>query len=302
MRGWVLPVMRRRFPVAAAAALLLIAGCGGSSTVGPTPPPTPGEAVLVGAGDIALCSDLAPAEATAKLLDTIYATVFTAGDNVQGVGTIEEYRECFEPTWGRHKGHMQPAPGNHDYATAGGAAYFDYFSGLAGSPGASYYSYRLGSWHILALDSNIAISAGSPQLRWLARDLNEAQTECTLAYFHHPLFSSGPNGPTPAVQDLWRVLHSYGVDVVVCGHDHLYERFRLQNPDGQLDSAGGIRQFVVGTGGAPLYQAVRPAANSDVRASVHGVLKLTLRYGAYDWEFVPVAGQSFRDSGTGACH
>jgi 3',5'-cyclic AMP phosphodiesterase CpdA len=294
--------MRRLAVFAAGAAIVAVARCGGNTATGPSPPPAAGESVLVGAGDIALCSALAPAEATAKLLDAIPGTVFTAGDNVQAVGAMEEFRQCFDPTWGRHKTRMQPSPGNHDYATAGGAAYFEYFGGIAGSPGASYYSYDLGSWHIISLDSNIAAGPGSPQLEWLAKDLKTAWTQCTLAYFHHPLFTSGPNGPNVAVQDMWRVLYARGVDVIVNGHDHLYERFRLQDPDGQPDSAHGIREFIAGTGGAPLYQAVRVAANSEVRASVHGVLKLILRNGTYDWVFVSVAGQPFRDSGTDACH
>ena len=301
MRGWVLPVMRRRFPLAAAAALLLIAGCGGSSTVGPTPLPPPGEVVLVGAGDIAFCSDLAPAEATAKLLDGTSGTIFTAGDNVQGAGSLSDYRDCFAPTWGRHIQRIRPSPGNHDYDTAGGSPYYSYFGSNAGSD-LGYYSYDLGTWHIISLNSNIAAGPGSPQFDWLATDLTQTGAPCTLAYWHHPLFSSGQNGATLSMQSVWHLLYAYGVDVVLNGHDHVYERFGPQDANGVADAAHGIRQFTVGTGGAPLYPFVRVSANSEVRGRAHGILKLTLRSGSYGWEFMPVAGQSLHDAGSAVCH
>ena len=292
--------MKRLFPLVAV--LLSVARCGGNTPTGPTPAPPITDAVLVGAGDIALCADLAPAEATAKLLDAIPGSVYTAGDNVQAVGTYEEFRDCYAPTWGRHRERTFPAPGNHDYIAAGAAPYYAYFGFRAGSPSTGYYSYTLGSWHVVVLNNYVDIGADSLQLLWLASELSQVMAPCTLAYWHEPLFSSAQNGPNPSMRELWRVLYRYGVDVVLNGHDHVYERFGPQNPDGQADPANGIRQFTAGTGGAPLYEFVRVSANSEVRAKVHGVLKLTLRSGTYDWEFVPIAGQTFRDAGSGMCH
>ena len=282
-------------------AILSLSHCGGNTPTTPTPPPVYNDAVFAGAGDIALCSALGPAEATAKLLDGIPGTVFTLGDNVQKDGTQEEFRDCYNPTWGRHRARTYPSVGNHDYGTAGAAPYFAYF-GFVAAPGTGYYSYTLGSWRLFVLNSNIDIGTGSAQLSWLTEQLSQAPEPCTLAYWHHPMFTSGPNGANPGMFPLWNVLYTYHVDVVMNGHDHLYERFAPQDPYGRADPARGVRQFTAGSGGAPLYPVVAVAANSEVRASVHGVLKLTLRSGTYDWEFVPVAGQTFRDTGSTACH
>ncbi len=282
--------------------LLSVARCGGDTPTSPTSAPATIDGVLVGAGDIALCSALAPAEATATLLDTIEGSVFTAGDNVQAVGADEEFRNCFDPTWGRHRDRTHPAPGNHDYMAAGAAPYYAYFGSAAGTPDVGYYSYNIATWHVVVLNNYVDIGSGSLQLAWLARDLERSTAPCTIAYWHEPLFSSAQNGPNPGMTDLWRVLHTHGVDVVMNGHDHVYERFAPQDPDGHADPLRGIRQFIVGTGGAPLYGFVRVSANSEIRARAHGVLKLTLRTGMYNWEFVPVAGETFRDFGSGACH
>jgi hypothetical protein len=259
-------------------------------------------AVFVGAGDIAACGSSAD-EATATLLDGISGTVFTAGDNAYESGTASEYTNCYAPSWGRHKTRTRPVPGNHEYATLGASGYFGYFGSIAGDPAKGYYSYDLGPWHIIALNSNFAMNAGSPQEQWLRADLAANSTMCTLAYWHHPRFSSGPHGSAPFSQPLWQALYDFGADVVIVGHDHTYERFAPQTPTGTVDMSRGVRQFVVGTGGAGLYAWATIAANSEVRNNTtKGVLKLTLRTDRYEWQFVPVAGSSFTDSGSASCH
>lgn len=288
----------------AAAVLLFIGACGDdgrpASPVAPTPVPS-GPAVLLGAGDIAECG-VPGSEATALLLDAIPGTVFTAGDNVYYQGTMDEFLRCYAPTWGRHKARTRPIAGNHDYGVPGASAYYSYF-GAAAAPGApGYYSYDIGAWRVIALNSNIPIDAASPQLAWLRGELSARRSTCTLALVHHPLFTSGQNGPDARLRPLWEVLYAEGVEIVISGHDHHYERFAPQDPAGRTDMARGVRQFVAGTGGVHLYPVGAPRANSEVRASVWGVLKFTLHGAAYDWEFVPVAGQAFRDAGTTPCH
>jgi len=289
-------------------------GCGGGNALGPTSPtakgsgsagpgagaaPAPDE-VLVGAGDIAQCG-IGDAEATARLLDHIPGTVFTLGDNVQGSGSAAEYANCFEPTWGRHRLRMFPTIGNHDYEGTGGGPYFAYFGDGAGPPGLGYYSYTRGAWHVVSLNSEIAAGRGSSQYEWLREDLAESESPCTLAMWHRPVFSSGPSGGSDRMRDAWRLLELFGADVVLSGHDHNYERFAPQDADGR-PTARGIRAFVVGTGGYTLYSRGAVRANSEVwNGRSWGVLKLTLKPGSYDWEFVPVAGQSFRDFGTASC-
>jgi hypothetical protein len=267
-----------------------------------------GDPVLVGAGDITHCNRNKD-EATAELLDNIDGTVFTVGDNAYPDGTLAEFKDCYEPTWGRHKDRTRPAVGNHDYRTDGAAGYFTYF-GAAASPldtnctsnCKGYYSYNLGDWHIIVLNSEIDHSAGSPQEQWLRADLAADQSLCTLAYWHRARFSSGKHGTRRSLHAFWQALYDYGADVVLSGHDHLYERFALQNPSGQADPNRGIRQFVVGTGGAKTYQFSTIRANSEVRNNTAwGVLKLTLHSTSYDWEFVSVAGQSFTDAGSANC-
>lgn len=263
--------------------------------------------VMVGAGDIAKCSSSAD-EATAKLLDSIPGTVFTVGDNAYPSGTAAEFRDCYAPSWGRHKARTRPAPGNHEYETAGASGYFGYFGAVAGDPAKGYYSYDRGEWHVVALNSNCKEVGGcgstSPMVAWLKRDLAANPTKCTLAYFHHPRFSSGgDHGNQPVVRPIWKTLYAANADVVVGAHDHDYERFALQRPDGTRDRERGIRQFVVGTGGGTQrgFGKVRP--NSQARkAGTPGVLKLTLNPGSYEWEFVPVAGKTFTDSGSTSCH
>lgn len=257
--------------------------------------------VLVGAGDIAECGSTGAA-ATAGVLDTIDGTVFTVGDHAYRAGTTEEFRNCYDPTWGRHKARTRPASGNHEYRSTDGAPYYAYFGERAGEPGKGYYSYDLGAWHIVALNSNIAVEAGSAQGQWLRADLAAHNTTCTLAYWHVPLFSSGHHGDTPAMRAFWRVLYEFGVDVIVNGHDHDYERFTPQDPDGKADATRGIREFVVGTGGAHLRKIHGQHVNSEIcDASTWGELKLTLHPTSYEWEFIPVTSGAFHDAGSAEC-
>jgi acid phosphatase type 7 len=276
--------------------------CGGNG-IGPTPPggggPGTGVAVLAGAGDIGMCGSSGP-EATAKLLDGIDGFVFTAGDNAYFQGTVQQFRDCYDPSWGRHKARTRPAPGNHEYESPGAAPYFAYFGSNAGPAGLGYYSFEAADWHVVSLNSNVPMGPGSAQLSWLRDDLNARRTPCMAAIFHHPLFTVGPNGPMPETREFWRVLYDAGVDIVINGHDHLYQRFSPQNPDGLSDPQRGIREFVVGTGGAELYKFSRSQANIETYVSIFGVLKLTLRSGSYDWQFLAIDG-SIPDSGHDVC-
>jgi len=289
--------------LAAAGALLGLLGCGSSAPpTGPTPSTQPSgtTAVLAGAGDIAVCG-VPGAAATASLLDGISGTVFTAGDNVYDNGTADEFLRCYDPTWGRHRSRTRAAPGNHDYGSPGAGPYFTYFGTAAGTPGLGYYSFDAGAWHVVSLNSNIAADEGSPQYAWLGADLSRHSTRCLAAIWHHPLYSSSQNGPQPMMRAVWTLLQQFGAEFVVSGHDHVYERFGPQDASGH-SVANGIRQFVVGTGGAPLYSfgATQPA--SEARSAGWGVIKFTLYDGSYFWEFIPAAGSSFSDSGSDVCH
>lgn len=264
------------------------------------------EAVLVGAGDIAICGEEG-SQYTAALLDQIPGTVFTAGDNSNEEGTAVQYQMCFGPAWGRHKDRIYPAAGNHDLLTSQGAPYYAYFGERAGQPGEGYYSYDLGQWHIIVLNSVCEYAGGcgedSPQMEWLRKDLQAHQNLCTLAIWHYPLFTSGTRGGNEVVRPFWKALYEAGADVIINGHDHHYERFAPLNPDGQPDPERGIRQFIVGTGGAGLRGIGEVAANSEKRILyTYGVLKMVLKGNGYYWEFVPVAGMGATDSGSGVCH
>lgn len=271
-------------------------------------PASAADPVLVGAGDIADCARSGD-EATAKLLDAIPGTVFTTGDNVYKSGTAAEFAECYAPSWGRHKARTRPAVGDHDYGTAGAAPYFRYFGAAAGDPKKGYYSYELGAWHIVVANSQCeqvgGCGADSPQGRWLRADLAAHPARCTLAYFHHPRFSSITTSTQPnrRTLPLWQALYAAGAEVIMNGDHHAYERFAPQDPNGRRDQARGIREFIVGTGGAHphLVKQVRP--NSEARiVNTFGVLKLTLHPRSYDWQFIPARGQSSTDSGRASCH
>ena len=268
------------------------------------------DAVLVGAGDVASCDDLAGAKATAKLLDSIPGTVFVAGDLAYPDGSAEQFANCYGPTWGRHKARTRPSPGNHEFHAGGATPYFNYFGEAAGDPKKGYYSYDLGAWHVIVINSNCSdlpggCAAGSPEEQWLKQDLAQHPTACTVAYWHHPLFSSGKaHGNDPEMKPFWQDLYSANADIVINGHDHDYERFAPQDPDGKLDNARGIREFVVGSGGKNSHRVFGDTKpNSEARnADTYGVLKLTLHAKSYDWEFVSEEGKTFKDSGTGNCH
>ncbi len=271
-------------------------------TTTPSPQPPPPDPVLVGAGDIANSGP--GAKATAALLDGIEGSVFTTGDNAYDSGSPQQFASYYDPTWGRFRARTHPTPGNHEYGTRGAAGYFGYFGPAAGPPGEGYYSYDLGQWHVVALNSNVDMSPGSPEERWLRADLAAHPRPCTLAYWHHPLFTSGEaHEPSTDTRPLYQALYDAGAEVVVWGHNHQYERFAPQNPDGQADPARGLRAFVAGMGGASHYSFGLLRPNSEAHNSdTFGVLAFTLHANGYDWRFVPEAGHTYTDQGTGTCH
>jgi hypothetical protein len=283
----------------------------GATPVAPspaTPAPSPsGDPVLVGAGDIASCG-LDGDTQTAKLIEGVAGTVFTAGDNAYETGSAQEFGNCYDPTWGRFKDRTRPAAGNHDWGTPNAQGYRDYFGAAAvNDAGDTWYSYDLGTWHVIVLDANCAnvggCGADSKQGKWLAADLVAHPAFCTMAIWHQPRFSSGDeHGNDPSVGPFWDALHAAGADVVVNGHDHDYERFAPQDPQGRIDRQRGIREFVVGTGGASLRGFSKPVANSELRLSLGpGVIKFTLHAQSYDWQWIPAASQ-VTDSGSAPCH
>jgi hypothetical protein len=288
----------RRLCASAAVLCALAAACGGGPAR-PSPFVPVTSNVLVGAGDIAVCGSQGTV-GTAALLDTIAGTVFTAGDNVYERGTADEFARCYEPTWGRHKSRTRPAPGNHDYGTGSAAAYFAYFGDQAGTPGLGYYSFSIGDWHILSLNSNIPAGQGSPQYEWLRADLQDNRAACTAAIWHHPVFSSGRNGPQSVMRDTWRLLQESGAEFVVNGHDHLYERFARLDALGRPNAGGGLREFIAGTGGGPLYEFHGVSAGSEARLVTWGVLKFTLEPNGYEWQFLSLQG-GVVDSGRDIC-
>ena len=244
--------------------------------------------------------------ATANLTESLHPdAVLVLGDNQYENGTLQAYEQAYEPTWGRFKNITYPVPGNHEY-NSGGAGYYAYFGVRAGDPDKGYYSFDLGAWHLVALNSNCKAIGGcekdSPQERWLKADLAAHPAKCTLAFWHHPRFSSGIHNDDFALNDLWNDLNEAGAELVLSGHDHDYERFGPQDGNAQADAAG-VRQFVVGTGGKSLYPTLVPRQNSEVRhAGTYGVLELQLEPTGYTWQFAPEAGSDFSDSGTAECH
>ncbi|MFI8104532.1 DNRLRE domain-containing protein [Streptomyces sp. NPDC086023] len=274
------------------------------STPSPSPSTTPptGDPVLVGAGDIATSGS--GDGVTANLLDNISGTVFTTGDNAYPDGTASDFATYYEPTWGRHKARTRPVPGNHDYHTSGASGYFNYFGANAGPSGRGYYSYDLGAWHVVALNSEVSMSAGSAQEQWLRADLAASTKQCTVALWHKPRWtSSSSHAGDPSTGPLVQALYDHNAEVILTGHNHQYERFAPQDPSGRLDTARGLRQFVAGMGGASLYGFGTIQPNSEARNNdTFGVLKLTLHANSYDWQFVPQSGKTYNDSGTGTCH
>ena len=269
-------------------------------------PVAEGTAVLVGAGDVTHCSALEGARATTALLERLEGTVFVLGDGSNDQGSPVQYRECFADTWGRFRDRIRPTPGNHDYFTDGAAGYYGFYGEAAGAADRGYYSYQHCGWHVVVLNGNCSkvggCQRGSAQEQWLRADLAAHPAKCTIAYWHQPRFSSGRHGSDARTGDLWRALHEAGAELVLSGHDHHYERFAPLDPFGRPDPERGIRQFIAGTGGAGLRTVGSPVDGSEVRiAGRHGVLRLALRDGAYDWQFISIEGETL-DSGTGACH
>ena len=278
----------------------------GSLTVSATPP------VILAAGDIGDCSRLGD-DSTAMLLDTLAGVVIPLGDDAYESGTLDEYNSCYAPTWGRQKARTKPVAGNHDYNTPGAPGYFGYFGAAAGDPAKGYYSYTLGAWFVIVIntgtDQPVNYEAGSPQEQWLRAELASHSQECVLAVWHHPRFSTIKDRSPISfyTEAIWKALYEFGADLVLNGHDHAYQRFAPQRPDGTRDDAHGIRQIVVGTGGGEtLYtfaDTLPAGSNMEVRDNhTHGVIKVTLRDGGYDWKFVPASGATFTDSGSGTCH
>lgn len=281
---------------------------GATSAVDATPVRATGAAAatvtLVGAGDIASCSS-DDDTATAALVDGIAGTVFAAGDLAYEDGTLAEFRDCYDPTWGKFLDRTLPAPGNHEYHTHGASGYFEYFGAAAGERGRGWYARDLGAWRVIVLNSNCqavgGCHAGSDQERWLRADLAAEPRECTLAIWHHPRFSSGRHGNDKATIDLWKALSDARAEIVITGHDHDYERFGPQTADG-LSDLSGIVEFVVGTGGRSHYAIGRPFANSIARNDdTFGVLKLDLSAGSWTSEFIPEPGRTFTDTSSGTC-
>jgi acid phosphatase type 7 len=244
------------------------------------------------------------------------STVLALGDVQYECAGYSAFLGSYDPSWGRVKSITRPAIGNHEYHSDGGSdcdtsgkagGYFRYFGASAGDPSKGYYSFNVGAWHLVAVNSNcstVSCSSSSAQAQWLRQDLAANPTKCTLAYWHHPKFTSGVNYPgSSSVKPVFQVLYDYDADVVLVGHDHHYERFVPQDPNGALDLSRGIRQFVVGTGGRNFHPIKTILPNSEVRNNVtFGVLKLTLHPTSYDWQFTPEAGKTFTDSGSQACH
>lgn len=273
------------------------------SPVGPTTPPAPTTPVtnwVNVVGDTGWCG--APAmPLLSRLMATLGGDIFLAGDLAYPNGTLGEFQRCFDPDFGRFRSRFWAAPGNHDYQTAGADGYFTYFADRAGPVRRGYYSVRSATWRVLMLNSQIPIARGSAQLEWVRAELVANPARCTMAVMHYPFDSSGPNGPNPQLRDLWGVMHEQGVDVVVAGHDHLYERHAPQDANGRSDPARGIRLFIAGTGGAPEYGRARAAQHSERLISSHGLLRLKLEPALYEWEFMDPRG-SVLDRGLNVCH
>jgi len=303
-------------------------------TVFPTWTPAPlqpeTQAILIGAGDIEKCGGDGAKQTAGEIeeiIDHLTGTpdtlgapdtqgtsegvgvveIFTAGDNSNDSGTLDEY-ECFKPNWGRFKDRIHPAVGNHDYFTPLAEGYYNYFGAAAGDPTKGYYSFNLGAWHIVMLNSNCAqvggCNAGSPQESWLKADLVAYPARCTLAVWHEPLFISGDNNATN-LRPFWQDLYNAGAEIVVSGHQHQYERFAPQDTDGRLDLSRGIREFVVGTGGGilelPITDGIRHNSETII-SQEHGVIEFTLYPTSYQWQFLPVDRQARADAGQGECH
>jgi hypothetical protein len=267
-------------------------GGGGGGATGQT-------VTMLAAGDIGLCGSAGVAQ-TARLVAGLDGGLLLAGDIAYFQGTAANFRDCFDPLWGQFRARWHPVPGNHEYESPGAAPYFTYFGEAAGPPGRGYYSFTAGDWVILMLNSNIPATRGSPQWEFARGVLEGQRTPCTMAVWHHPVFSSGPNGNNGHMRDMWALLEANRAEVIVTGHDHLYERFARQTSDGSADPVNGVRQFTAGTGGAELYNFVRASQHSEERIMRFGVVRFTLGPAQVDWEFLGVDG-SIADRGLDTC-
>lgn len=288
-----------------------------NSTPAPTQPPSTGDPVIAAAGDIACgvgstgaaCKQVA----TAAIISAINpVAVLPLGDDQYEAGALSDFQNYYNPSWGKFKSITYPSVGNHEYLTTGASGYFDYFNGVGNSTGPAgdrskgYYAFNVDTWRFYALNSNCSSAggcqAGSSQETWLRADLKSNPHQCVIAYFHHPLYTSGSRA-TPAVAPLYQALYDNNAELILNGHEHNYERFAPQDAKGNLDAAKGVREFVVGTGGRNFTQFVSNAKNSEIKNdATFGVLKLVLHPSSYDFTFIPIAGSSFTDQGTGACH
>jgi hypothetical protein len=290
---------------AIAAAILLASSCAGSPSA-----PSPGGGTgggtqtgltvhMIAAGDIGQCGLPAVAQ-TANLVAGLDGDVILAGDIAYFQGTAANFRDCFNPFWGGFRSRWHPVPGNHDYESPNAGPYFDYFGSAAGPAGVGYYSFTAGDWLILMLNSNIPATRGSLQWEFARIQLEQQRTPCTMAVWHHPLFTSGQNGPNTFMRDMWELLEAHHAEVVVNGHDHVYERFARQTSAGAADPVNGVRQFTAGTGGAELTRFIRVERNSEERIMQNGVMYFTLRPAAIEWEFHAIDG-SVTDRGLDTC-
>ncbi len=264
--------------------------------------------VLFAAGDIGECGANTMDDQLAAMLTGVVGNIATLGDTVYSASTAQEYRDCFDPSWGPLKPRIRPALGNNEYHQPGAQAYFDYFGAAAGPRDKGYYSYDIATWHIVVLNTNCdqvgGCGAGSPQATWLEADLTAHPAKCTAAMWHFPSFSSGYHGSLPSGHDFWQILYDHGAEVVLTGHDHSYERFAPQTAAGAPDTARGIVEFVAGTGGKDFYKMGKPIKNSLVRNdNTSGAVRLTLDDGSYTWQFVKTGGPGrLADSGSASCH
>ena len=252
-------------------------------------------------GDTGWCGSPALAPIS-RLFERLDGDIILAGDLAYPSGTMEDFRNCFEPSFGRFKSRMRASPGNHEYvASVGADSYFSYFSDRSGPHRLGYYSFRAAEWTVLMLNSNIPIGRNSAQLAFVRQVMQQLPTRCTMAVMHHPFDSSSLNGPTPALRELWELMYTLGGDLVLNGHDHVYERHAPVTADQRRDDAKGIRQFTVGTGGAPLYGRVRAAINSELMIANYGILRLKLDPALYEWQFMDINGNVL-DRGLNVCH
>jgi hypothetical protein len=268
-------------------------GCGGSSEE---------TRVVLAAGDIADCESTGDEQTTA-LLDEEAGTVLTLGDHAYDKGTPKEFRECYDTSWGRHRRRTRPIPGKHDYNVVRAPGYEGYFGDRASPSGDElYYSFDLGTWHVVALDSERDTRAAGRQAAWLRRDLAENPADCVLAFWHRPRWTRGRHDDHDEVADFWRILYDAHADLVLAGHDHNYQRYPRLDPDGRVDPARGLRSFVVGTGGRELHQLRPDSRRHASNDSAWGVLRLELRPERYEWKFLPVSGAGYSDSGSSSCN